>query len=47
EYADEPTQDQLKTTLRVLRRDFRDGRLFSYDQLQFRNQIHNELTIRI
>src|SRR5713226_1897225 len=32
EYADEPTQDQLKTTLRVLRRDFRDGRLFSYDQ---------------
>jgi hypothetical protein len=46
EYADESTEHQLEAALRVLRRKFGDGRLISYDELQFGDQVHNELTVR-
>src|SRR6188472_862090 len=37
EYADESPEHQLEAALRVLWRKIRDGRLFSYDELQFRD----------
>src|SRR5262245_40205523 len=46
EYADESTEHQLKAALRVLWGEFRDRRLFSYEELQFWNPIHNELAGR-
>src|SRR5215510_7900677 len=45
-YADESTEYQLKTGLRILGRNFRDSWLLSYDELQFGDQIHHELTVR-
>src|SRR5579872_5639709 len=47
EYADEPTKYQMKTTLRILRRNFKDRRLFSYNVAQFRNQVYNQLSVWI
>src|SRR5580692_923488 len=47
EYADESTEHQLEAALRILGRNFGNGRLFSYNELQFGNQIHNELSVRI
>src|SRR6266404_5138123 len=46
EDADESPEHQLETALRVLWRKIRDWRLFSYNELQFRNQVHNEQPIR-
>ena len=46
EYSDKSTQYELETALRGLWRKIRHGRLFSYNELQFRNQIHDELCIR-
>jgi hypothetical protein len=43
EYADKPTEHQLEAALRILSRKLRNRWLFSYDELQFENQIHNEL----
>src|SRR5580704_17400029 len=47
EYADESTEHQLEAALRILPRKLRNRWLFSYDQLQLGNQIHNELSVRI
>src|SRR5580692_7196995 len=47
EYPDKTTEYQLEAALRVLWRKHRNRRLFSYDELQFGNQIHNELCVRI
>src|ERR1700678_978837 len=47
EYPDKTTEHQLEAALRVLWRELRNRRVFSYDELQFGNQIHNELCIRI
>ena len=46
EYADKSTEHQLEAALRVLWGKFRDRRLFSYNQLQFGDQVHNELSVR-
>src|SRR6202011_5758504 len=46
EHAQEPYECHSKTVLRVLRRQFRDRRLFSDHELQLRNEVHDELTIR-
>src|SRR6202022_3830638 len=45
EHAQEPYECHLKTVLRVLRRQFRDRRLFSDHELPLRNEGHDELTI--
>src|SRR5262245_11594796 len=42
EYADESPEDQLEAALRVLWGKNWDRRLFSYDELQFRDEVHNE-----
>src|SRR3984957_2898766 len=42
EDADKPTEDHLEATLCFLRRKNWKWRLLSYDQLQFRNQIHHQ-----
>ena len=47
EYADKSTQYELETALRSLWRKIRHGSLFSYNELQFGNQIHDELGIRL
>src|SRR6266403_2621888 len=46
EHAQETYECHLKTVLRVLRRQVRDRRLFSDHELQFRNEVHDELTVR-
>ena len=46
EYAEEAPEDQLEAALRVLWRKNWDRRLFSYDKPQFRNQVHNEQSVR-
>src|SRR5258708_8092489 len=46
EHAQEPQECYLKTVLRLLRRQVRDRRLFSDHELQFRNEVHDELTVR-
>ena len=46
EYADKSPEHQLEAALRVLWRKIRDWWLFSDDELQFGNQIHNELSVR-
>ena len=46
EYADESAEHQLEAALRVLWGKFRDRWLFSYDQLQFGDQVRNELSVR-
>src|ERR1700722_10631662 len=47
EYADKSSEHQLEPALRILWRKLGDRRLFSYDEFQFGNQIHNELAVRI
>ena len=47
EYADESAEHQLKTALRFLRRKFRDRRLLADDELQFRDEIDHELSVRV
>ena len=47
EYADKSPEYQLKPALRILGRKFRDRWLLSYDVLQFRDEIHDELSVRI
>ena len=46
EDADKSTEHQLEAALRVLWRKIRDRRLFSYDEFQFGDQIHNEQSVR-
>src|SRR5262245_39786816 len=46
EYADESPEDQLEAALRILWRKYRDRRLFSYDELQFRDEVYNEQSVR-
>src|SRR5579864_417616 len=41
EYLDKSTEHQLEAALHVLWRKLRNRWLFSYDELQFGNQIHN------
>src|ERR1700675_3355893 len=47
EYADEPSNHQLKTSLRFLRRQFGHWRLLANDMPQFRDEIDDELSVRI
>ena len=47
EDTDKATEYQLEAALRVLGRKFRDRWLFSYDELQFRDEIHNEPSVRV
>src|ERR1700722_4064647 len=47
EDGDKAPNDKLKTPLRVLRRNLRNRRLISDDQLQFGNQIDDELAKRV
>ena len=47
EYADKPPEHHLETPLRVLRLKSRDWWLFSKDEFQFRNEIHNQLSVRL
>jgi hypothetical protein len=46
EYAEEPPEHQLEAVLRILRRQVWDGRLFSDDELELGNEVHDELTVR-
>src|SRR6202166_5274812 len=46
EYADEPPKHQLEAPLRLLWRELRNGGLFSDDELQFGNEVDDELTVR-
>ena len=46
EDADEAPEHQLETSLRVLRRQLRDRRLFADDELQFGDQIDDEPSVR-
>ena len=47
EYADEPPKDQLKASLRFLRRQLGHRRLFANDVLQFRDEIDDEQPVRL
>src|SRR5258707_3053620 len=46
EDAEEAAEYHLEAVLRLLRRQLRDRRLFSDDQLQLGNEVHDELSIR-
>src|SRR5438093_11733606 len=46
EHADEPPEHQLKTPSRVLGKEIRNRRLVSDDQLQFRDEIDHEPSVR-
>ena len=46
-YADEPPKDQLKTSLRFLRRKLWYRRLLANDVLQFRDEFDDEQSVRI
>src|SRR5258708_941386 len=46
EHAQEPQECYLKTVLRLLRWQLRDRQLFSEHELQLRNEVHEELTVR-
>src|ERR1700726_5308418 len=46
DHADKPPKDQLETSLRVLRRKLRDGRLVTDDELQLGNEIGHEPAVR-
>ena len=46
EHAEEAPENHLEAVLRVLRRQVRDRRLFPDHELQFGNEIDDELTIR-
>src|SRR5260370_37303333 len=45
-HAEEAPENHLESVLRVLRRQLRDGRLFSDHELQLGNEVHDELTVR-
>src|SRR6185437_3569300 len=45
-YADEPSKHDLKTSLRFPRRQFWHWRLLADDELQFRDEIDEELSVR-
>src|SRR3981081_2748505 len=45
-HAQEPYEYRLKAVLCILRRQVRDWRLFSDHELQLRNEVHDELTVR-
>src|SRR3979411_1290384 len=45
EGAEEPPDDHLEAVLRLSRREVRNGRLFSDDELQLGNEVHDELTV--
>ena len=45
EYADESSEDQLKTSLRFRRREFRNGWLFANDMLQFRDELDHQQSV--
>ena len=47
EYADESSKDQLKASLRFLRRKLGHRRLFANDVLQFRDELDDEQSVRI
>src|ERR1700722_1001012 len=47
EHADKSTAHELEAALRILSRKLSNWWLFSYDEFQFGNQIHNELSVRI
>jgi hypothetical protein len=46
EYADKPPEHQLETALRVLWRKIRHRWLFPDDELQFRDEVHDEQAVR-
>src|ERR1700722_13278078 len=46
EHADKPPKHQLETSLRVLRRKLRDGRLVTDDELQLGNEIGHGPAVR-
>ena len=46
EHADKSTEYQLEAALCVLGRQNRDRWLFSDDELQFRDEVHHEPSIR-
>ena len=46
EHADEPPEHQLETALRVLRRELRNRRLVSDDELELRDEVDHEPPIR-
>src|ERR1700722_8275352 len=45
-HAEEPTENHLESVLCVLRRQLSDGRLFSDRELEFGNEVHDELAVR-
>ena len=47
EYADKSPEHQLEAALRVLWRKFGDRRLLADDELQFRDEIHHEQSVRV
>jgi len=47
EHADKSAEHQLKAALRLLRWELGDRWLFTYDVLQFWDEIHHEQSIRI
>src|SRR5262245_56422961 len=46
EHADEPPEHYLKTASRVLRRELRNRRLVSDDELELRDEVDHERPIR-
>src|SRR5215813_6483889 len=46
EYSKESPKDQPEAALRVLWRKIGKRRLFSYDELQFRDKVHHEQSVR-
>ena len=46
EHPNEPLEDHLKSSLRLLGRHIGGRRLFSDNQLQFGDKVHHQLAIR-
>src|SRR5262245_14905613 len=46
EYSNESPKDQLEAAMRVLWRKIGNRRLVSYDELQFRDKVYNEQSVR-
>src|ERR1700737_1138954 len=47
QHTDESSKDQLKASLRFLWRQLGHRRLFTNDVLQFRDELHNQLSVRV
>ena len=45
-YAEEPPEDRLKPVSRLLRRKLRNSRLLADNQLNLRDEVGDELTVR-